>query len=330
MAAALSFGFPSLASAHDPGLSSLEIRLSAEEVSAVLSLAPADVRIAEASGVEPFAIDSIELLVDGRALSGAIVSRRRDSTGTSVTWTFGRGAGSRLTIRSSVAARMPRGHRQLLTVRTDDGRVLVERMLAADAGATDVDFRAAQRPTGVAGQFLALGVRHILTGYDHLLFLAALLLGVTRPASVVKTVSAFTAAHSLTLTLAVVGVVRVPATIVEPLIAASIVFVGVENLVRGQIESRWKLTFAFGLIHGFGCAGALRDLGVGGAGTAIAAPLGWFNAGVEIGQIGVAMLLWPVIRRLNATPAVRARLAPVCSLLVASAGLFWMAERTLR
>jgi hydrogenase/urease accessory protein HupE len=88
----------------------------------------------------------------------------------------------------------------------------------------------------VASQFLALGVRHILSGYDHLLFLGALLLGVRRLRDVVTTVTAFTAAHSMTLALAVLGFVQVPAAVVEPLIAASIVWVGLENLAR---PARW-------------------------------------------------------------------------------------------
>jgi hypothetical protein len=108
----------------------------------------------------------------------------------------------------------------------------------------------------------------------------------------------------------------------------SIVAVGVENLMRGQVDSRWKLTFAFGLVHGFGFAGALQELGIG-TGADIVAPLAWFNAGVEAGQLGVAMMAWPLIRRLNARPALRVRLAPVCSVLVVGAGAYWMMERIL-
>ncbi len=102
------------------------------------------------------------------------------------------------------------------------------------------------------------------------------------------------------LSLAVVGFLHVPAAVAEPVIAASVVFVGIENLLRGQMDSRWKLTFAFGLVHGFGFAWALRELGVGARSVGVTAPLGWFNAGVEMGQIGVVILLWPIIHHLNA------------------------------
>ena len=97
-------------------------------------------------------------------------------------------------------------------------------------------------------------------------------------------------AHSITLALATTGLLLIPGRIVEPLIAASIVYVGIENLVRGVQGSRWKLTFGFGLVHGLGFATVLRDLGIGTNGNgAIALPLASFNAGVEIGQMAVAV-----------------------------------------
>jgi hydrogenase/urease accessory protein HupE len=219
-----------------------------------------------------------------------------------------------------------------VTVRGADGQVVAERMLDARASRAEVDVAAADSPAQVAERFLALGVRHILGGYDHLLFLAALLLGVTTAAGIVRTVTAFTAAHSLTLTLATLELVRAPAAVVEPLIAASIVFVGVENLVRLPANSRWKLAFAFGLIHGFGFAGALQDLqdlAVAAAGAGVALPLASFNAGVEVGQIAVALLLWPVARGLRAETARRWHIAPACSVLVVIAGTYWLLQRTL-
>ena len=135
-----------------------------------------------------------------------------------------------------------------------------------------------------------------------MLFLVALLIGVRRLRSVVSTVTAFTLAHSVTLSLAVLGLVAAPPAIIEPLIAASIVFVGIENLVRDPGDSRWKLTFAFGLVHGFGFAGALRDLGIGSQAAGVAVPLGCFNAGVEAGQSAVVVALWPILRALNGRP----------------------------
>ena len=230
-----------------------------------------------------------------------------------------------LTVRSSVPARLARGHRELLTVRGPDGALLAERMLDDRDGT--VNLTMAPRGSALASQFFALGLRHILAGYDHLAFLAAVLLGVRRLTSVVKTVTSFTVAHSLTLALAVLGFVRLPAAIVEPLIAASIVVVGLENLLRSENDSRWKLTFAFGLVHGFGFAGALQELGIGAGGIGIAVPLGAFNAGVEVGQIAVAAAIWPLVARLGQAPLARFHLARVCSLLVVTAGAYWLVAR---
>ena len=202
---------------------------------------------------------------------------------------------------------------------------MAERMLDDRNGS--VDLTMAPSGSALASQFFALGLRHILAGYDHLVFLAALLLGVRRLTSVVKTVTSFTVAHSLTLGLAVLGFVRLPAAIAEPLIAASIVVVGLENFLWSENDSRWKLTFAFGLVHGFGFAGALQELGIGTAGIGIAVPLGAFNAGVEAGQIAVAATIWPLVARLGQAPLARFHLARVCSLLVVTAGACWLVAR---
>jgi len=333
LAAAFSFAVPASVWAHDPGLSSLEVRLAPGRVLVTLSLADADARVVASqttSDLQAFALDSIELLLDGRRLTGVIETTvtERDS-GTSVSMAYDRLPASRLTVRSAVPSRLTRGHRELLTIRDAGEHLMIERMLDARLNSADIEVGADSQPQIGSGQFFLLGITHILGGYDHLLFLAALLLGVRRLRSVITIVTSFTVAHSLTLSLATLGLVRIPAMVVEPLIAASIVFVGVENLYRGQVDSRGKLTFGFGLVHGFGFASALRELGIGTAGTTIAVPLGLFNAGVEVGQIAVAMLLWPVVHQINARPALRVRLAPVCSLAVVAAGAYWMIERTL-
>ena len=179
------------------------------------------------------------------------------------------------------------------------------------------------------GSSSELGIRHILGGYDHLLFLVALLLGVCRLRSVVTTVTAFTLAHSVTLSLAVLGFVAAPPALVEPLIAASIVFVGIENLVRDPGASRWKLTFAFGLVHGFGFAGALRDLGIGTMARASRCRSPASMLGVEAGQIAVVVALWPILRALNGRPAWRLRFAPATSLAITVAGVYWLVERAM-
>jgi len=188
------------------------------------------------------------------------------------------------------------------------------------ASASTVSFR----------DFLLLGIEHILTGYDHLLFLCGLLIACRRPQSMVVIVTCFTLAHSITLALAALNVVTIPGRIVEPLIAATIVFVGVENLLRREEPpGRWLLTFGFGLIHGFGFAGALREAGLGSSGGALAVPLFAFNLGVELGQLAVIGLLLPVYLKMRDRPAFARLGRPAISALVVLAGGWWLVQRTL-
>jgi hydrogenase/urease accessory protein HupE len=176
--------------------------------------------------------------------------------------------------------------------------------------------------------FLSLGVRHILTGYDHLLFLFGLLLVARGFFSALSIITSFTIAHSITLAVATLRLVQIPSRIVEPLIAVSIVFVGVENLLRGEIpKSRRLLTFGFGLIHGFGFASALREAGIASSAGLIVLPLFSFNLGVELGQVMVAAVALPIIWRLRENPMFVARWAPVCSAAVVLLGSFWLVER---
>ena len=179
-------------------------------------------------------------------------------------------------------------------------------------------------------QFLLLGVEHILTGYDHLVFLIGLLIAGVSFTSAARIITSFTIAHSITLALATLDIVRISPGVVEPLIAVSIVYVGVENIFRRELKRRWLLTFGFGLIHGFGFASALSDLGIVSSGAASAAvPLLSFNLGVELGQIAIAAVVWPVIWKLRDKPSFVARFVPVCSTLIALAGGLWLIERTM-
>lgn len=179
-------------------------------------------------------------------------------------------------------------------------------------------------PSGGLG-FFRLGVGHILTGYDHLLFLAALLLGGGGWLALLKIVTAFTIAHSLTLALAALGLVSVSARLVEPLIAASIVWVAIENVLRRESASRrWVVSFAFGLIHGLGFADALHPLAL--PAWSLARALLGFNLGVEAGQALVIALTVPlVLWARGATWRITA--TRVASLVVALVGAGWLVER---
>ena len=143
-------------------------------------------------------------------------------------------------------------------------------------------------------------------------------------------ITCFTLAHSTTLALAAFDVVRVPGRVVEPLIAATIIYVGVENLLRPDGPTqRWRLTLIFGLAHGLGFATDLKEKLAGITGAQIAVPLASFNLGVELGQMTIAALVLPLIWWLGNKPVFVRRLTPACSALVVLVGAWWLLQRTL-
>ncbi|MBI3777135.1 MAG: HupE/UreJ family protein [Gammaproteobacteria bacterium] len=190
--------------------------------------------------------------------------------------------------------------------------------------------------------YVRLGIEHILTGIDHLLFLFVLLLpavlsranGAWRSVEllspvligITKVVTAFTLAHSLTLALAVFGIVQLPPVLVESAIALSIIAAALNNLWPLFAEKRWMLAFGFGLMHGFGFSGALTDLGL--AREQLASALLGFNLGVELAQLAFVALVVPTVFALRRRlPYVRAVLAPG-SALIALMGVVWLLERS--
>jgi hypothetical protein len=180
------------------------------------------------------------------------------------------------------------------------------------------------------GEFLKLGIGHILNigAFDHLLFLTALLLGCRRLKPMLLVITGFTLAHSLTLALAALNVVTASSRIVEPAIAASIFFVAAENFRREEKPwHRYAITCGFGLIHGFGFAGALRASGLAGRGAEIAMPLFAFNLGVEIGQLTVAAVVLPLLLGLGRWPWFARSGARLISALVMLVATFWLWQR---
>jgi hypothetical protein len=179
-------------------------------------------------------------------------------------------------------------------------------------------------------QYLGLGFTHILPkGLDHICFVLGLFLLSTRWRSLLVQVTAFTAAHTLTLAASIYGIVRLPPEIVEPMIALSIAYVAIENLVTSELKP-WRpaLVFAFGLLHGLGFAGVLTDLGL--PRERFLTALLSFNAGVELGQLAViagAFLLvgFPFAGR----PWFRRRIVVPASLAIAGVGLYWFVQRAL-
>jgi hypothetical protein len=180
------------------------------------------------------------------------------------------------------------------------------------------------------GEFLKLGIGHILNmgAFDHLLFLTALLLGCQRLKPMLLVITGFTLAHSLTLALAALNVVTISPRIVEPAIAASILFVAAENFRREEKPwHRYALTCGFGLIHGFGFAGALRETGLAAAGASMFKPLLAFNLGVETGQLTVAVILLPVLFVLQKHPWFQRFGVRFISALVMLVAAWWLATR---
>ncbi|HEV2548750.1 MAG TPA: HupE/UreJ family protein [Stellaceae bacterium] len=212
-------------------------------------------------------------------------------------------------------------YRTIVTVATAAGRS--EFVLGEETHRSSVDFGARARTS--LWSFIRLGVEHILTGYDHLLFLLALLVGASSLWRVLGIVTAFTLAHSITLSLAVTGLVRAPSAVVEPLIAATILWVAVENLLgQTRLWHRFVVTFLFGLVHGLGFADALIELAL--TGWPLARALIGFNVGVELGQaIAIAVAL-PVLLYLARLPHARL-IYRGTSLFVASAGAYWLVQR---
>jgi len=175
--------------------------------------------------------------------------------------------------------------------------------------------------------FIGMGALHILSGPDHLLFLLALLALSRGLWPTVKIVTGFTVAHSITLSLAVLGLVDVPSRIVEPLIAASIIWVALENLLSPSgISRRWLVAATFGLVHGLGFAGGLLELGL--PREALVRALVGFNVGVEIGQIAFVAVVLPPLAWAS-RPGRLTRLPQVLSVAVAVIGSVWFVQRVL-
>jgi hypothetical protein len=222
---------------------------------------------------------------------------------------------------------------------------------AAARPTADVDAApdAEAAPSSFLG-FVREGIHHILVGYDHILFLLSLLLpavwirsavadprtGATRTrwfpsnnlrlalANVLKVVTAFTVAHSITLALSVFDIVNPPSRWVESVIAASVVLAALNNIWPVISEARWKLTFVFGLVHGFGFASALKDAGL--AKGALAGPLVGFNLGVEIGQLCIVAIVLPLAWSLRGTRTYRGAFAAGSLAIAAVAGI-WLVQR---
>lgn len=194
-----------------------------------------------------------------------------------------------------------------------------------DARETTVKVSEPAKASQGAGSFFPLGIEHILTGYDHLLFLIALMLGGGNFWSMLKIITAFTVAHSITLALAALDLVVLPGVFVESVIALSIAYVALENLLpRHAVSRRWLVSFVFGLMHGFGFSSVLREIGLPKENLLLA--LLNFNLGVEVGQATIVLLAVPLLMRIKSRPWEK-HVVFAISAMILTAGLVLFVER---
>ncbi len=234
----------------------------------------------------------------------------------------------KLRVRCNLFSSDPR-HKTFVNIFRGEALISQE-IFTKDTGARDYVLGRRQGTLTVIRQFVAEGVHHIFIGPDHILFVVGLLLLGGTIRQLLKIVTAFTIAHSVTLVLATLNILSPPARVIEPAIALSIVFVGAHALLQRPGARDWRLLFAFGFgfIHGFGFANVLRAMQLP------REALGWslfsFNAGVEIGQACIVLAVAPVlgflIRRDSATSR---RLLTAGSFAVVFAGGFWFTQRVL-
>lgn len=350
--------------AHDPGLSSARISAAANNVELRLTFAAGDLlaAFAPASNASQTPDQSATALRNALTRDATLLAQiysngelqrptaflvstsddDRKEAVVSITWASVPGGVIRLEV--PVLKKLPFGHRMVLTLgdSPDIAALLDARhatwefssTLAAALPPADVPTGSGAVESKTVGRgwpaFLILGVEHILAGVDHLAFLFALLLVAVRRRDIFAIVTAFTVAHSLTLAAAATGWVSLSPRIVEPLIALSVVYVGFENVYFGRraLPHRVALVFCFGLVHGLGFATALAEqLPAAETGIGVLAPLLAFNFGVELGQLGVAACLVPLIAWVRSRPRLAERLQPAFSLAIAAGGLAWLWQR---
>jgi len=233
-----------------------------------------------------------------------------------------------LTISSTAFLDMDEKHVQFIKLAAPDNprNVLQEGMLTLKRPA----FHIADIKTGGsvllyrAYRFFVLGMEHILSGYDHILFILSAILVVSGFLETLKLVTAFTVAHSITLALAFLGIVSLPASIVEPLIALTIAVVAFENVFQKKFNRRWMLVFVFGLVHGLGFVGVLKEITV--SKQELLTSLVSFNIGIEAGQIlivGAGLLVMYFVHK-TSWSAVFIRWSSVA---IGILGLVWFVER---
>ena len=337
--------WPRAAVAHPVPFSYLDLRLQPDAIDGTLvahifdvghdlNIEPAE-RLLDSAVVSQRAAEIMQLLsgrltltADGRTLvpqwSSVAALPDRQSLKVSVRFALA-GRPGRLTV---AAAFFPYDPNHQTFVNMYEGDTLTSQMIL-DVKHPRTEYYAGTRQgvLAVVKKFIPAGIHHILIGPDHLLFLVGLLLLGGTVRQLLMVVTAFTVAHSITLSLAALNIVSPPARLIEPAIALSIVYVGADNiLAKGGRDVRVWIAFTFGFIHGFGFANVLREMELP------ARALGWslfsFNFGVEIGQLLVVVLVASALAVLRQRSEWAGRhLAFAGSIVVMAAGAFWFVQR---
>ncbi len=344
--------FPRAAQAHQAGLSRGEYRLDGAMLTAELVFARADVALL-VRGLDDDgdgAITAVEVqnarIALGRAITPRMIVRAGNETcagsvddaflveedGLSVRMVFlcpvpPPSARIRLDLFDDLSF----GHRHI--AHAESGKTVVEEVLFGSQREIEIapvnnsgTIEKAEGSKSFFGFFL-MGIEHILLGYDHLVFLFGLVLVGGRWRSLLLVITAFTLAHSITLGLAVLGVWAPSPRIVEPLIALSVAYVGVENHYVKDADKRWRITFPFGLIHGFGFAGALGEISLPRADVPKA--LLAFNLGVETGQLAALAVVLPLVVMARKREWFAKRGVRYLSVGIAALGLVWFVMRVV-
>jgi hypothetical protein len=321
---------PIEARAHALRLSTGDVTVEGRTVRAVLQFARIELDTLRPEDVAA----TVQVWADGTPCAptaSSVAPAQEDGIAITTGWECPR-APDRLRMALGFLDRLPPGHLHVALLRLPGATV----QRTARAGASILEVEAHPGAWAGAGRFLRLGAEHIFQGSDHIAFLIGVLLLGGTFRQLLGIVTAFTLAHSVTLALATLGWVVPPPRLIEPLIALSIVAVAVENLValrsplsaarvQASIGRRWRLTLAFGLVHGFGFAGALRALEL--PRSLLGPSLLTFNLGVELGQLVIVALAWPLLRWVRGARGMWPGGIRGASAAVGVLGAFWLVQR---
>ncbi len=357
--ASLFTGLMQTSHAHDPGLSFAKVQVLDDAIHMHISIAEQDIESLIAVDlnhddlISPAEFERIQLDL-GRIIAGGIDLRLNNAPSAAAKLSVAPGSSETIKVKLvfpyqgqdkinlavPLITRFANGHRQHLTVLDRGGSTQFQKVLSAASEPVLISSEYEQH-RGIFRQYFIEGVWHIWIGFDHILFLVTLLLPAVLifrgqqwhsvhkllPALIdtLKIVTAFTLAHSITLGLAVFEIVRLPSNLVESAIAFSVLVVALNNLRPVIPGPRWSLAFAFGLIHGFGFANVLTDLGLP-AGSLLLSLAG-FNLGVEAGQFAIVVLLLPLTYMIRSTLLYRKWIFSGGSVAAALIASVWMTER---